>query len=846
MSSATCAQPRYTIKEPGNLSPRTQWLRDYYFQGTNRDWNNEWSSWTTGTPWDFQYEELPFYIVPETYTFFSTFRASFKQTARPVALPPDFWSWSLPERKAWFVREVMASYVPQEILPGDLIAGARFNIQTSTCLNKREASEYSKRVYGKGGTRQAAQWFHDHGYGNAGATNGHLIPDYARVIHQGWKEVHDDLQARYAALPVQDRRGKKGAQLRAMLTASTTAREVAAGYRQVCLDLAGHEVDETRTHELLQMASNLARVPWEPAETFWQGVQALWLAHMLIMSEENYPGPGVSFGRIDQYLYPLWKKSLAEGMGLGLSQADAREFGKEILKCFWIHANTAYDAMIRVGGNQGITSGYGQLITLSGMGPDGQDMTNDLTYAMLEVIDELSPILEPKPNVRLHRNTPDRLYDRIIDMIASSQGAPFLLNFDERSMAGLMRQARRSGVEHLIHEGNVHDYAPVGCLENTMVGNDRSGTVDLNLNLLKAVELALTGGYDLVPFTDPMTGKTDRRKRWGPDTGDATQFATWEEFWNAYVVQTRFIIGKIVELFEQTEAVVANFSPTPYLSCLVKGCAEKGLDITEGGPELFFGTIEAVTYATTVDSLLAIKYLVFDKRLCTMAELVQALEDNWEGHAVLQAQALNKAPKYGRDDDEADALGRQVMDLWTEETWKHKSRHTGRQFRPGMLSWNYWIADSFVLPASPDGRPKGKFLSNALCPSNGADVNGPTANVNSVGKVLGGRASGDNGDWGEFLNSLPNGGSHTMTFNPSLVRDPEHKEKFKAFLRSYVENGGTALQINMIDADMLRDAQEHPEDYRHLLVRVTGYNAYFTSIGKELQDEIIAREAHRM
>jgi len=837
MYTATCT-PSYAIKEPKNLSPRIQWLRDYYFPGVNRAWNNEWVSWTTGTPWDFQYEELPFYIVPETYAFFSTFRAAFKQTARPVTLPPDFWSWSIAERKAWFVKEVMVAYMPQEILPGDLIAGARFNVQTSTCLAKREAKEYSKLVYEKGGTREAVKWFHDHGYGNAGATSGHLIPDYAKVIDKGWKEIHQELQARYGALPEGDKHGRRGAQLRAMRTAATTARDVAARYRDVCLELAGREMDKARQEELLQMAGNLARVPWEPAQTFWEGVQSLWLTHMLIMSEENYPGPGVSFGRIDQYLYPLWEKSLAEGMD--------REFGKEILKCFWIHANTAYDAMIRVGGNQGITSGYGQLITLSGMGAGGADLTNDLTYAMLEVIDEMSPILEPKPNVRLHRSTPDALYDKLIDMVASSQGAPFLLNFDERSMAGLMRQAKKSGVEHLIHEGNVHEYAPVGCLENTMVGNDRSGTVDLNLNLLKAVELALTGGYDLIPFTDPMTAKTDPPKRWGPDTGDATAFETWEAFWDAYATQTRFIIHKIVELYERTEEVLARFSPTPYVSCLVKGCAEKGLDITQGGPELWYATIEAVTFATTVDSLLAIKYLVFDNKVCTMQELIEALKDNWEGHQVLQAQAQNRAPKYGRDDDKADEMARQVMDLWTEETWQHKSRTTGRQFRPGMLSWNYWISDGFVLPASPDGRPQGKFLSNALCPSNSADNKGPTANVNSVGKALGGKMTEDNGDWGEFLNSLPNGGSHTMTFSPSLLRDPEHKDKFKAFLRGYVENGGTALQINIIDADMLRDAQKHPENYQHLLVRVTGYNAYFVSIGKELQDEIIAREAHRM
>ena len=838
MTTATSAAPKVAIKQPGNLSPRIQWLRDYYFQGLDRAWNNEWTSWTTGAPWDFQYEELPFYIVPETYAFFSTFRASFKQTAQPVDLPADFWSRSLPERKAWFVKEVMVHYLPHELLPGDLLAGARFNVQTSTCLNEREAKEYDSMVLGKRGTRQAAVWFHDHGYGNAGATSGHLIPDYERVITKGWKEIHTDLDTRYQALPQTDKDGKKGAQLRAMLTASTMARDVAQKYRALCMNSVETEPDATRRRELQQMAENLALVPWEPAQTFWQGLQSLWLTHMLIMSVENYPGPGVSFGRIDQFLFPLWVKSLDEGMD--------REFGKEVLKCFWIHANTAYDAMIRVGGNQGITAGYGQLITLSGMGEGGVDMTNDLTYAMLEVIDEMSPILEPKPNVRLHRNTPDELYDKVVDMISSSQGAPFLLNFDERSMAGMMRQARVSGVEHLINETNVHDYAPVGCLENTMVGNDRSGTVDLNLNLLKAVELALTGGYDLVPFTDPMTGKTDKRRRWGPDTGDATAFESWDQFWSAYAEQTCFIVDRIVRLFEQTEEVVARFSPTPYLSCLVRGCAEKGLDVTEGGAELFYGTIEAVTYATTVDSLLAVKHLVFDKKRCTMAELIAALQDNWEGHESLQAQALNRAPKYGRDDDQADEMARQVMDLWTAETWKHQSRHTGRQFRPGMLSWNYWVSDGFVLPASPDGRPNGKFLSNALCPSNGADTNGPTANVNSVGKVLGGKAPDGNGDWDGFYNSLPNGGSHTMTFSPSLIRDPEHKNKFKAFLRGYVENGGTALQINVIDADLLRDAQAHPEDYQHLLVRVTGYNAYFTSIGKELQNEIIAREAHQV
>jgi trans-4-hydroxy-L-proline dehydratase len=834
MTAASLSKYDHFVKEPMGLSARIQWLRDYYFKGADRTWNNEFLAWTTGTPWDVQFNEINFYIVPETYALLQTLRGSFRQAARKIELHRDFWSWSLVERRAWFIREVMINYMPVEILPGDLIAGGRFNLQTSLCLSQKEQKEFDKAILGKNGARAKMKWFHDHGYGNTGATSGHLIPDHQRVLAIGWKGIYAELESKYAHLSAAERGGPKGAQLRAMMTAATLPRDLAVKYAAACRHAADDRVDPARRQELLQMAQNLERVLWEPVRTFWEALQALWINHMLIMSDENYPGPGTSFGRIDQYLLPYWDYSRQHGMD--------REFGKEILKCIWIHCNCAYDAMIR-NGNQGITSGFGQLITLSGLGENGKDMTNDLTYAFLEVIDEMTPILEPKPNIRLHRNSPDELLDKLVDMIATSQGSPFLLNFDERSMAGMMLEAKKAGYTHLIHANNVHEYAPVGCLENTMVGNDRSGTVDANLNLLKAVELALTGGKDLVPFFNPMTGKTEKIEQDGPATGDAATYKTWEEFWTAHVRQTEYIIAKCAEIYETSESIRAKFFPTPYLSCLVRGCAAKGLDVTQGGAEINFVTLEAVTYATTVDSLLAIKYLVFDKQKCTMNELIRALKDNWQGHELLQATAKNKAPKYGRDDDVADEMAKKVMDLWCEATWKHKTASTARQFRPGMLSWNYWAGDGFIMAASADGRPQGQFLSNAICPSNGADINGPTANANSVGKVLGGKAA-DGGDWEEYCNCLPNGASHTITFNPSIVKDSEHRKKFKAFLRGYCENGGSALQINMLDPAMLRDAQKHPENYRHLLVRITGYNAYFTAVGKELQDEVIQRVSH--
>ena len=822
----------YKLKKPGKLSPRIKFLRDYYFQGIKREWNNEYRCYTTGTDWDVVYDEMPYYIVPETFAFHKTFTASIKQAAEVVPVSKKFWEKSLVERKAFFLDKVMCEYMPCEIIEKDLLCGANFNLMTSMCLTKSEQKKRDKRLKD---AAHSMKWFHDHGYGNSGATGGHIISDYARVLEIGFSGIFSELKEIYDTMTQEEKNAKSGAQIRAMMTAAKMPKKLAERYREKCIAQATAEKDIERKAELMKMADNMSVVPWEPAKDFYQAVQSLWFTHMLIMSDENYPGPGVSFGRLDQFLYPYYKKSRDKGM--------SNSYAKEILGCFWFHCNTAYDAQIRVGGNQGITAGFGQLFNISGMGRGGKDMTNELTYLLLEVIDDMSPILEPKPNVRLHRNSPDKLLDKVVDMIMSSQGAPFLLNFDERSMAGMLRQAKMAGLEEYINLDNVFDYASVGCLENTMAGNDRSGTVDNNLNLLKAVELALNNGKDLIPYTDPMTGKTENIKQDGPRTGSLSDFDTWDKFYDAYKAQTKYIVEEIVDLYEMSESIRAQYAPTPYLSTLVRGCAQKRKDVTQGGAQMNLTTIEGVTFATTVDSLLAIKYLVYDNKICTLGELVEALRDNWKGHEYLQAVAKNKAPKYGRDEREADEMAKKIMDFWAGETWKYKTKSTQRTFRPGMLSWNYWVGDGFILPASPDGRKNGQFLSNAICPSNGADTKGPTANANSVGMALGGKDV--MGDFEGYYNNLPNGASHTITFSASLLKNRESKEKFKSYLRGYIENGGTALQINILDSDMLRDAQKHPDDYKHLLVRVTGYNAYFSSIGRELQDEIIARQEHQ-
>jgi formate C-acetyltransferase len=822
-------EPKFPVAKPHDLSPRSYWLREYYFKGVKREWNNQYMPFTTGTDWDLIFEESNMYIVPESHMYLGNkgkgvIESSMRSMSPIIKLPESFWELSLPERKVSFFENTLLDYVPQEIISkNDLIAGGRFQTQLSKCFTEKEAKNFWKENLK---IRKRVFKFHNSGFGNLGATAGHLIPDYETVIKKGFKFIHEKARNNYEQLTQKEKKSLKGQELRAMIRATEIPKKLAKNYAEECRRLKVEASSQERVNELEQMALNLERVPWEPAETFWQGVQSLWLIHMLSISEESYPGPGMSFGRTDQYLWSLYKKDVIEEKNI------TKDFAKDILGCFWFHCNTIYDAQIMVG-RQGITSGFGQLMTLSGCGPNGEDLTNELTYTILEVIDEWSPILEPKPNVRLHRHSPEKLLNTIVEMISRSQGAPFLINFDERAIAGLLREG--------ISKEDAWDYACVGCLENTMQGNDRSGTVNCNPNLAKSIELTLWNGKNMpFNFKKPWTKKGEQL---GPKSGDPEKFTTWEEFWSAWKEQIKYTIKYTVEVYNMSENLRANYTPTPYLSTLVRGCIEKGLDVRNGGPELRFITIEGVGFATTVDSLLAIKKLVYDEKKYTISQIKDALLNNFEGdeYVVMQSVLKNKAPKYGNDEDDADEMARKVMEIWSEETWRYKTP-TDFQFRPGMLSWNYWAgADAGLTIATPDGRKSGTFLSNAICPSNGVDKKGPTAVTNSVGIAIGGKTS-----QGEYINYLPNGASHTITFNPSLLRDPEHKEKFVSYLKGYIENGGTCLQVNMLDVDLLKDAQKHPENYPNLLVRVTGYNAYFTAIGKELQDEIIARESHRM
>ncbi len=797
--TAPYIEPNHLWSPSEGLSERVKKLREEYFSYYKRDYfRNEVMPFVCRPEGDVVWSSYNWGVSPEIHITFPSFESTLQSMGKTVPLPKGFWDEPLAVRRAVFFAEVLRCHMPIRILEGELIVGGQFNAALSRTLTEDESKEWR---------RKERKWFKEYrkqdffGIGNCGAVPGHIIPDYPRVLREGFVGLTEYFRKIMDSVEKSDHKNF----LRALIISAEATKDFAARYADRVEEILEEESDPSRMEELREIARICRKVPWEPAETFHEAAQSLWFTHMLVMTAESYPGPGLSPGRVDQYLYPYYKADVEAGR---LSPEGARE----IIRCWFIKHNYAYDFMGRVGTNQGINSGFGQLITLGGIGPDGEDASNELTWLMLDVIEELN-MLEPKPNIRLHKNTPDNLLDRIVEMVSRTQGAPFLLNFDEIAMDAL----RWAGLP----EERLWNYAPVGCLENTLQGDDRSGTVDVNLNLAKAAELVFTRGRDM-----------KYKLRLGPRTADPAGFRSFGEFMEAYKTQLLGIMDKLLDSACLADEIRSQYELAPYLSAIVGGCAESGKDVCAGGPNYNFITVEGVGFADAIDSLAAVKKMVFDEKKVTMSELVKALRKNFKGYEKLRQMLINRAPKYGNDAPEVDAIAREINEFWTKEVFRRTSPATGRRFRGGYLSWNYWIIYATRVSALPDGRQRGRYLSNGICPSTGADVNGPTAVACSVNNVN--------------LETVPNGASHTMSLSPSLVRDKEHRLKLKAFLRGYDKKGGSALQINMIDPQTLKKAQKNPLDYRNLLVRVTGYNAYFVTLGKEIQDEIISRESHAM
>ena len=805
-----------------NLTERIKKQRAYYWLDEKRPHNNNLITFTTGVPNDL----IEFYgrlLTDPVKEGPSNMGKALTAMAETLNLPEGFWERPLIVRRALIFAQTLRQ-IPVEILPDELVVGFKFSTGMSAGLNEKEIEEVAKLR--RPILELTAKYFGS--LSSAAASQGHLIADHQTVIEKGFKVLRCEAEGNMKKATSPTRK----AFYEAVIICCDAVREFQLRYAKEARDMAAKEKDPQRKKELLQIADNCDWVPWNSPRTFWEALQSLWFQHMLIMLAENYPGPGTSFGRIDQYLIPYYQKDIEGGR-------ITREAAKELIQSFMVKPNYAYDYspyMSRYGRH----AGDGQLWTVGGKGIGERDLTNDLTYLFIEAFYELN-ILEPKANVRIHSGTPKNLLDYVADITRKTQGAPFILNFDKSVIESLENQG-------LTHEEAV-EYAPIGCLENTIRGS-KAGTVDCHFNLAKAVELVFTRGRDYLHGGGiaEAVGMGVREQELGKctveigakeysagdlltfDSGDPSTFKTFDEFLEAYKSQLKATLDLIIELQKTNNRMLGDYQPCPYLSMFITGCMEDGKDVHEGGGRYNPTTINGVGIGTVADSLAAIKKFVFEDKKVSMEELAAALFANWKGYEELRMLLWNKAPKFGNDDDYVDLVARNVSQWWQEYVNRHTAPN-GRRFRAGYLSWNQFIQYGTTMMATPDGRKRGVHLSGGIGPVQGQDKNGPTAAIKSVTKL--------------GLETCPSGASYTWTLNPATVRKEEGLQKLGGVIMAYESLGGQAWQTNCISVDTLKDAQKHPENYGNLLVRITGYNAYFVTVGRALQDEVIARTEHQ-
>ena len=554
-----------------------------------------------------------------------------------------------------------------------------------------------------------------------------------------------------------------------------------------------------RRDELARIAEICRRVPLHPPRTFHEALQSYWFVHLGVVIELN-EWDSLNPGRIDQYLYPFYRRDLDEGR-------LTREGAKELLECFWIKfSNQPAPPKVGVTEEQSATYNDFTLINVGGADANGEDATNDLSYLILDVIEEMR-LPYTGSCVQLSKANPDRFLLRALEVVRCGFGQPSIFNADaicqEFLRAGKSLPDARAG-------------GPSGCVTISAFGKE-SCVLTGYLNWAKILELALHDGVD------PRTGE-----QLGPTTGDPRGFASFDALFDAYREQLRFFVDLKVEGNDRIERLFAEEMPAPFLSVLVEDCIEKGEDYNGAGPRYPTTYIQGVGLGTTTDALAAIEAQVFSDGVIAMDSLLDALDADFDGQEGVRRALAHDAPKFGNDDEEADRIARALFDAYFDLVDGRPNTKGGR-YRVNLLPTTVHVFFGEVVGATADGRKAGVPLSDGISPVQGADTRGPTAVIRSVGKLDHVRTGGT------LLN---------QRFLPDVLRDEAGLGKLAQLVRTYFRMDGHHVQFNIVDSETLRRAQASPDEHRDLIVRVAGYSDYFNALDRALQDEIIARTAH--
>jgi len=626
---------------------------------------------------------------------------------------------------------------------------------------------------------------------------GHTVLD-DKIYSKGFIDFKSDIQNSIDNLDFENdqRAVDKHEQLKAMAIAADSIIQYAQRHAVKLRDLAEREPDPDRKNELLVMADICRRVPANKPETFWEALQYYWFVHLGVITELN-TWDSFNPGRLDQHLLPFYRKEIDNGK---LTEDRARE----LLQSFWVKFNNQ-PAPPKVGVTAEESNTYTDfcLINLGGVKETGEDAVNELTYLILDVIEEMR-LLQPSSMVQLSRKNPDKYILRALDIIKTGYGQPSIFN-------------TKAIIQEMIRQGKTIEDArnggASGCVETGAFGKE-SYILTGYFNLTKVLEITLNNGID------PKTGR-----KIGKETGDPVKFASFDNLFEAYKQQLKHFVDIKIKGNEIIERLWAKILPAPFLSILIDDCIQSGRDYNDGGARYNTSYIQGVGMGTITDSLTSIKYHVFDKQDYSFTEMLKALSDNFSGNDKLRFELINETPKYGNDDDYADDILKRIFESYFEII-DGRPNTKGGHFRINLLPTTCHVYFGSVIGATPDGRNAGEPLSEGISPVQGADRKGPTAVLKSAAKIDHLRTGGT------LLN---------QKFTPQIFEDEDSIIKLAHLIKAYFKMDGHHIQFNVVTAETLKKAQKNPEKYRDLIVRVAGYSDYFVDLGVDLQNEIIKR-----
>jgi len=625
----------------------------------------------------------------------------------------------------------------------------------------------------------------------------HLIPDYPSAISLGFNRIGEMAREKGGQVSGDGDEAKAKREFyESVEIVSKGVVEFAGNYSEKCAQLAEAESNPDRKAELQQLAKVLSRVPAEPAETFREALEGLWIVHIALQQENS--DMAMSFGRMDQYLLPYYKRDIESGE-LDLKRAF------ELIMAFYIKTNDHTPPM--PAGAQELFGGAAnnQSITLGGVDSSGADCTNDLSYLMIRAIDLLR-MREPNVDARFHADAPKLWYRKVLEVVRSTGATPAFYN-DEAIIPSLT--AKGATLE------DARDYGVIGCVELAVQGKSYPMTGAILFNLAAVLELTLNNGVH------NLSGL-----QIGPETGRLSQLESFDQLREAFLAQLKYMIDQSVEAEKIFERAHEELHPVPFMSSLIEGPMERGKDVTGGAAIYNSSGVWVVGLADVVDSLAALKKLIFEEKRVSAQQMEDALRANFDGYEKVRAMCLNRAPKYGNDDPEADEIAVELVEE-VDRIFNRHQNHRGGPYHIGYWSITFHSAYGRLTGALPNGREKGKAFASGATPVSGVARKGPSAALCSTAKLP--------------PECLTNCIANNHKIPASLLKEPGKMDVFEQLIRGYFKKGGMQIQFVIADKSMLEEALNDRELAKDLLVRVSGYTAYFGDLDRAMQEEIIAR-----